>query len=91
MAYFDNATTTYPKPEIVYQSMDQFQRQTGGNFGRGDYKSSGSVKCLVDDTRSAIQRLLHCPAKQVVLNRQLQSPLTLSFKALFEKGQEMST
>ena len=25
MAYFDNAATTYPKPEIVYQSMDQFQ------------------------------------------------------------------
>ena len=24
MAYFDNAATTYPKPEIVYQSMDQF-------------------------------------------------------------------
>ena len=29
MAYFDNAATTYPKPEIVYQSMDQFQRHTG--------------------------------------------------------------
>ena len=36
MAYFDNAATTYPKPEIVYQSMDQFQRHTGGNFGQGN-------------------------------------------------------
>ena len=37
MAYFDNAATTYPKPEIVYQSMDQFQRHTGGSFGPVSY------------------------------------------------------
>ena len=66
MAYFDNAATTYPKPEIVYQSMDQFQRHTGGSFGRGNYGFSSSAKSVVDDTRTAIQQLLHCPAKQVV-------------------------
>lgn len=65
MAYFDNAATTYPKPEIVYQSMDQFQRHTGGSFGRGNYGFSSSAKSIVDDTRAALQQLLHCPAKQV--------------------------
>ena len=44
MAYFDNAATTYPKPEIVYQSMDQFQRHTGGSFGRGNYGFSSSQR-----------------------------------------------
>ena len=24
ISYFDNAATTYPKPEIVYQKMDEF-------------------------------------------------------------------
>ena len=52
MAYFDNAATTYPKPEIVYQSMDQFQRHTGGSFGRGNYGFSSSAKSIVDDTSS---------------------------------------
>ena len=31
MAYFDNATTTYPKPESVYSFMDKFYREQGGN------------------------------------------------------------
>ena len=29
MAYFDNAATTYPKPEVVYTSMDKFYRLNG--------------------------------------------------------------
>ena len=33
MAYFDNAATTYPKPEDVYVSMDQFYRLNGVNAG----------------------------------------------------------
>ena len=36
-AYFDNAATTYPKPESVYTFMDQFYRENGGNAGRGQY------------------------------------------------------
>ena len=65
MAYFDNAATTYPKPEIVYQSMDQFQRHTGGSFGRGNYGFSSSAKSIVDDTRAALQQLLHCPVPPI--------------------------
>ena len=37
MAYFDNAATTYPKPEVVYTSMDKFYRLNGANAGRGLY------------------------------------------------------
>lgn len=31
--YFDNAATTFPKPEEVYQFMDTFYRAYGGNAG----------------------------------------------------------
>ena len=34
MAYFDNAATTYPKPECVYAYMDEFYRKRDGNQGR---------------------------------------------------------
>ena len=34
MAYFDNAATTFPKPEIVYSFMEKFYREVGGSFGR---------------------------------------------------------
>ena len=40
MAYFDNAATTYPKPECVYRSMDEFYRNKGGSAGRGNHSFS---------------------------------------------------
>ena len=86
MAYFDNAATTYPKPETVYQSMDQFQRHTGGSFGRGNYEFSNSAKGMVDDTRKAIKQLLHCPAKQVVFEPSATISLNIIIQGIIQKG-----
>lgn len=66
MAYFDNAATTYPKPNAVYSFMDSFYRNHGGSMGRGDYALATTAKGLVDETRKLIQDLMHCPAKQVI-------------------------
>ena len=66
MAYFDNAATTFPKPEIVYSAMDCFYRSNGASVGRGSYEKAASACQLVADTRRRIQTLLRCPAKQVV-------------------------
>ena len=66
MAYFDNAATTYPKPECVYVFMDEFYRKSGGNVGRGDHSMSATAGGLVSDTRKKLQELFHCPAKQVI-------------------------
>lgn len=64
--YFDNASTTYPKPEVVYDFMDKFYREQGGNAGRGQYKLAASASKLIAETREYIQRLLQCPNKDVI-------------------------
>lgn len=66
MAYFDNAATTYPKPDAVYSFMDSFYRNHGGSVGRGNYALATTAKGLADETRKLIQDLMHCPAKQVI-------------------------
>ena len=66
MAYFDNAATTYPKPDVVYSFMDSFYRNHGGSVGRGGYALATTAKGLVDETRKLIQELMHCPSKQVI-------------------------
>lgn len=66
MAYFDQAATTYPKPECVYKAMDEFYRTCGGSAGRGDHKRARGAGELIAETRSLIQQLLHCQNKQVV-------------------------
>ena len=57
MAYFDNASTTFPKPEIVYDFMDSFYRESGVNVGRGRYSLEKSAVNIVDDTRERIKKL----------------------------------
>lgn len=66
MAYFDNAATTYPKPEVVYDFMDEFYRTNGANAGRGNYQAAKSANALIEDTRKKLQKLLHCSNKQVI-------------------------
>ena len=86
MAYFDNAATTYPKPECVYQQMDQFYRTSGANAGRGNYKLAKSAGALIGETRKLIQELLHCPSKQVVFEPTATIALNIIIQGIIQKG-----
>lgn len=66
MAYFDNAATTFPKPDCVYSFMEKFYRTSGGNSGRGIYALANSSKNMIDETRNLLGQLLHCGSKQVI-------------------------
>lgn len=86
MAYFDNAATTFPKPECVYDQMDQFYRHAGGNVGRGDYAMSRSAKQLMDETRGQITNLLHCPTRQVIFQPTATLALNMIIQGLISGG-----
>ncbi len=86
MAYFDNAATTYPKPECVYSFMDQFYRESGGNAGRGHYSIAQSAGELILDTRKRLQELLHCPAKQVVFSPTATIALNIIIQGIIASG-----
>ncbi|XCP85135.1 aminotransferase class V-fold PLP-dependent enzyme [Roseburia hominis] len=86
MAYFDNAATTYPKPECVYAFMDEFYRKSGGNAGRGDHSMSVTAGGLITDTRKKIQELLHCPAKQVIFTPTATVALNIIIQGMVVAG-----
>lgn len=88
MAYFDNAATTFPKPDEVYSFMDEFYRHSGGNAGRGQYEKAASAKQLIDSTREMIQTILHCPAKQVIFEPTATIALNIIIHGLIESGVE---
>lgn len=58
MIYLDNAATTFPKPEEVYQAVDYTQRTMAVNVGRGSYKVASDAMKLVDETRYLVADLL---------------------------------
>lgn len=59
--YLDNAATTFPKPEAVYEAMDSFYRRYGGNAGRGANPLARKAAGLVDETRALLSAWLSAP------------------------------
>ena len=86
MAYFDNAATTYPKPNEVYSFMDSFYRTNGGSAGRGEYDLANTAKGIIDETRTLVLSLLHCPAKQVVFTPTATIALNMIIQGLIGGG-----
>ena len=59
MIYLDNAATTYPKPEEVYQKTDWANRNIAINAGRGTYKVAQEASRLIEETRRQLIELVH--------------------------------
>src|SRR5512133_3563441 len=55
--YFDNAATSFPKPESVYRAMDEALRLAGGNPGRGGHSLALAANRIVLAAREAVAEL----------------------------------
>ena len=86
MAYFDNAATTFPKPEEVYQFMDKFYRNFGSSFGRSVSKDQQTVSKLIEDTRNKLKKLLHCESKFVIFTPTATLALNMVIQGILEQN-----
>ncbi len=82
ISYFDNAATTFPKPEAVYCFVDHFYRTCGVNVGRGQHKLASQASALVNDTRKALLDLFHCPVKKVVFTHTATEAINIVLQGL---------
>ncbi|MBD3675539.1 MAG: aminotransferase class V-fold PLP-dependent enzyme [Planctomycetaceae bacterium] len=65
--YLDNAATSWPKPDSVYDAVDQYQRHNGSPFGRGSHASGSEVYRIVNRCRQRVANLLGVSAPQRVI------------------------
>lgn len=82
IAYFDNAATTYPKPECVYTEMDSFMRTCGVSLGRGQHNLSSKASYVADETRELLLDLFHCSNKKVVFTNTATEALNIILKGI---------
>lgn len=82
IAYFDNAATTFPKPEEVYTFTDRFYRECGVNVGRGQHRLASQASKLVQETREALLSLFHCPSKKVIFTHTATEAINLVLQGL---------
>lgn len=86
MAYFDNAATSYPKPNEVYSFMDNFYRNNGGSAGRGDYALANTAKGIIDQTRNLLREILHCSAKYAIFTSSATIALNMIIQGIIATG-----
>lgn len=58
MIYLDNAATTFPKSDAVYEALDNANRNLAFNSGRGSYKVARECIKLIDDTKKSLIKLV---------------------------------
>jgi cysteine desulfurase family protein len=92
MIYLDNAATSWPKPEIVYQTMDKFLREKGGNPGRGSHSLAIAARATVEETRILVARFIHASEiERVVFTLNCTDSLNLGLKGLLKPGDHVIT
>lgn len=92
MIYLDNAATTYPKPEKVYETIDDCMRNYCANPGRSGHKMAYKSAMVVEETRDKLAKLFNIKnPMDVVYTFNATDSLNLAIKGLLKTGDHVVT
>src|SRR5438309_11354497 len=92
MTYLDNAATSFPKPEAVYQALDAFARTSLANPGRAGHKMALAAERALDDARHLLNQLFHGAApERFVFTLNCIDALNMAFKGVLREGDPVVT
>jgi cysteine desulfurase / selenocysteine lyase len=92
MIYLDNAATSFPKPEAVYQALDQFARRHLANPGRAGHKMALAAEHALDDARHLLNQFFHGEGpERFVFTLNCTDALNMAFKGVLVDGDHVIT
>src|SRR5437899_7841506 len=92
MIYLDNAATSVPQPEAVYQALDRFARTDLANPGRAGHKMALAAERALDDTRHLLNQFFHGEApERFVFTLNCTDALNMAFKGVLADGDHVIT
>ena len=90
--YFDNAATSFPKPECVYQALDQFARTSAANPGRSGHRMAVAADRAIAAARQRLATLLNAPdPRRIVWTSNCTGALNQALKGLVRSGDHLVT
>jgi cysteine desulfurase/selenocysteine lyase len=90
--YFDNAATTLPKPDVVYQTLDHVFRAAAANPGRSGHHLAVEAERLITQARGRIARLLNvADPERIAWAQNGTHALNLALKGFLEPGDRVLT
>lgn len=92
MIYLDNAATSFPKPESVYQALDDFARHSLANPGRAGHKMALAAEHTLDNARHLLNQLVHGKEPQrFIFTLNCTDALNIAFKGFLKPGDHVIT
>lgn len=92
ITYLDNAATSYPKPDSVYEAMDDFNRQIGGNPGRGASRRTMTSNSILFETRVALASLFNISdSNRIAFCLNITEALNTGLKGILKPGDHVIT
>jgi cysteine desulfurase / selenocysteine lyase len=92
MIYLDNAATSFPKPEAVYQALDRFARNDLANPGRAGHKMALAAERALDDTRHLLNQFFHGEGpERFAFTLNCTDALNMAFKGVLADGDHVIT
>ncbi|HMP01844.1 MAG TPA: cysteine desulfurase [Gemmatales bacterium] len=92
MIYLDNAATSFPKPESVYQTLDQFARQSLANPGRAGHRMALAAERVLDDGRHLLNQLLGGQGpERIIFTLNCTDALNIAIKGTLQPGDHVIT
>ncbi|MBR2142529.1 aminotransferase class V-fold PLP-dependent enzyme [Anaerovibrio sp.] len=86
MAYFNNAATTFPKPECVYKAIAEFCAKYTGSSGRGGGELTAGK--LLNSTRNLLKELFHTHRHEVVFTPTATLALNMIIQGMVTDGRK---
>ena len=86
--YLDNGATTWPKPDVVYETMDAFFRNFGVNPGRAGHELAVEAEKLIVETRGLLAEFFNHRGdpERVVFTQNATDSLNIALAGLLGDG-----
>lgn len=92
MIYFDNAATSWPKPEAVSAALSGYWSDAGGNPGRSGHQMSVAAARIVEKAREALAELFNASdPSRMVFTHNATHALNLALYGLLRPGDRVVT
>src|SRR5208282_4365341 len=90
--YLDNAATSFPKPEPVYQALNHFARTSLANPGRAGHKMALAAERALDDGRHLLNQFFHGKEpERFIFTLNCTDALNMAFKGVLQDGDHVVT
>lgn len=90
--YLDNASTSFPKPDVLWQSARDYLASIGASPGRASYRQARQADEVVERARAGLARLIGAPTpRSIAFTANATHALNIAIKGVLAPGDHVVT